>query len=81
MTSFTNVSAPQEPYRIAGGAQPRAHGAATAVAKRRVSCQAAAFRGSLKFSLSSVGVEDMRRFPSCPRSEVFTEILIEKYGW
>jgi hypothetical protein len=60
MTSFTNVSAPQEPYRIAGGAQPRAHGTATAVAKRRMSCQAAAFRGSLKFSLSGLSQDERR---------------------
>lgn len=48
-----------EPYRIAGGAQPRAHGTATAVAKRRMSCQAAAFRGSLKFSLSGLSQESL----------------------
>lgn len=48
-----------EPYRIAGGAQPRAPRTGTAVAKRRMSCQAAAFRGSLKFSLSGLSQESL----------------------
>eukprot|EP00435_Cladocopium_sp_Y103_P010800 s2959_g2.t2 len=52
-----------EPYRIAGGSQQRAPRGAmytTAVAKRRLSCQAAAFRERLNFSgLSGLSQESL----------------------